>query len=81
MDFAGFEENFPGVILQRGAFVEMYGDRELARVHLDNRRGHAEQLLVLCEVLHSQSGRHDQQLHRHSFLYRHGNVELRTNSQ
>lgn len=56
MDFAGFEENFPGVILQRGAFVEMYGDRELARVHLDDRRGHAEQLLVLCEVLHSQSG-------------------------
>lgn len=77
MDFAGFVENLPRVILQRGALVEMYGDRELARVHLDDGRGHAEQLLVLCEVLHPQSGRHDQQLHWHSFLRRHGNVALR----
>lgn len=56
VDFAGFMENFSTVILQRGALVEMYGNRELTRVHLDNRRGHTEQLLVLCEVLHPQSG-------------------------
>lgn len=56
MDFAGFMKNFSCVILQRGALVEMYGDRELTRVDLDNRRGHAKQLLVLCEVLHPQSG-------------------------
>lgn len=59
----------------------MYGDRELARVHLDDRRGHAEELLVLCEVLHSQSGRHDQQLHWHPFLSRHSNVQLWTNAR
>lgn len=74
VDFAGFVENFPRVILQRGALVEMYGDWELARVHLDDGRGHAEQLLVLCEVLHTQRGRHDEQLHWHSFLRRHGDV-------
>lgn len=68
VDFAGLVENLPGVILQRGALVEMYGDRELTGVHLDDGRGHAEQLLVLGEVLHPQSGRHDQQLHWHSFL-------------
>lgn len=81
MDFAGFVENFPRVILQRGTLVEMYGDRELTRVYLDDGRGHAEQLLVLCEVLHPQSGRHDQQLHWHSFLQRHGIVGLRASSR
>lgn len=74
MDLAGFVEDFPGVILQRGALVEMDADWELARVHLDDRRRHAEQLPVLGEVLHPQSGRHDQQLHRHSLLRRHGDT-------
>lgn len=59
VDFAGFVENLPCVILQRGALVEMYCDRELARVHFDDGRGYTEQFLVLCEVLHSQSGRHN----------------------
>ncbi len=70
VDLAGFVENFSGVILHRGAFVEMYSDRELASVHLDDGRRRPEQLRVVCEVFHSQSSRHDQQLHGHTFLQR-----------
>lgn len=68
MDFAGFVENFPRVILQRGPFVEMYRDGKLARIHLNDGRRCGEQLWVVGEVLHTESGRHDQQLHRHAFL-------------
>lgn len=70
MDLAGLVKGLSGVILQQGAFVEMDGDRKLAGIHLDNRRRRAKQLLVFCEVLHSQSSRHDQQLQGHAFLQR-----------
>lgn len=70
MDLAGFVEDFSGVILQRGAFVEMYSDRELSSIHVDDGRRRPEQLLIVCEVLHSQSSRHDQQLHGYTFLLR-----------
>lgn len=72
VDLADFVENFSGVILHRGAFVEMNSDRELASVHLDDGRRHPEQLCVVCEVLDPQSGRHDQQLHGQTFLQRRG---------
>lgn len=55
MNLAGFVENFSGVILKRGAFVEVYGDWELASIHLDDRWRCSEQLLVVCEVLDPQS--------------------------
>lgn len=70
MDLADFVENFSGVILHRGAFVEMYSDWELASVHFDDGRWGPKKLCVVCEVLHSQSSRHDQQLHWHTFLQR-----------
>lgn len=70
VDFAGFLENFSGVIFQRGAFVEMYSDRELPSIHLDDRWRCPKQLCVVREVLHSQSSWHDQKLHRHTFLQR-----------
>lgn len=38
VDLAGFVENFSCVILQRGALVEMYSDRELASIHLNDGR-------------------------------------------
>lgn len=68
MDFAGLVEGLSGIILQWRAFVEMDGDRELTSVDLDHRRGVAKQFLVFCEVLNSQSGGHDHQLHGHPFL-------------
>lgn len=70
VDFAGFLENFSGVIFQRGAFVKMYSDRELPSIHLDDRWRCPKQLCVVREVLHSQSSWHDQKLHRHTFLQR-----------
>lgn len=70
VDLADFVENFSGVILHRGAFVEMYSDWKLASVHLDDGRGNPKQLCIVCEVLHSQGSRHDQQLHGHTFLQR-----------
>lgn len=79
MDLAGFVENFPRVVLHGGTFVEMYSDGELASVYLDDRWRHTKQLLVFCEVLHSQSGRHYQQLHWHTFLQRHVDMELLMN--
>lgn len=42
VDLAGFVENLSGVILQRGALVEMYSDRELAGVYLDDGGRHTE---------------------------------------
>lgn len=68
MDFAGLLKGFSSVILQRSSFVEMDGDWELPGVHLDDGRRRLKKLLVFCEVLDAQSGRHDQQLHGHSFL-------------
>lgn len=68
MDFAGLVKGLPGVVLQRSPFVEMDCDRELPSVHLDDGRRPPKKLLVFCEVLDAQRGRHDQQLHGHSFL-------------
>lgn len=70
MDLADFLEHISGVIVHRGAFVEVYGDGELASIHLDDRRRRPEHLGVVCEVLHSQSSRHDQKLHGQTFLQR-----------
>lgn len=56
MDLAGLVKSLAGVILHRGAFVEMDRDGELAGVHLDDRRRHSEQFLVVCEVFYPQSG-------------------------
>lgn len=70
MDLAGLVEGLSGVILQRGAFVEMNGDWKLASIHLDNRRRRPKQLEVFSEVLNPQSSRHDQQLQGHTSLQR-----------
>ncbi len=72
VDLAGFVENFSRVILQWGAFVEMYSDGELASVHLDDGWRRPKKLCIVCKVLHSQSSWHDQQLHGRSFLQRCG---------
>lgn len=56
VDLAGLVKSLAGVILHRGAFVEMDRDWELAGVHLDDRRRHSEQFGVVCEVFYPQSG-------------------------
>lgn len=56
MDFAGFVENFSRVIFQRGPLVEMYRDWKLAGIHLYDGRRCGEELWVVGEVLHTQSG-------------------------
>lgn len=68
MDLAGLVEDLPRVVLQGRALVEVDADGELPGVHLDHGRRGREQLLVLREVLHPQSGGHDDQLHGQAFL-------------
>lgn len=76
VDLADLVKSLSGVILKRGAFVKMDGDRELASIHLNDRRRRPKQLLVFGEVLDSQSSRHDQQLHGNAFLQRVGQLCL-----
>lgn len=77
MDLAGFLENLSRVIVQRGALVKMYGDGVLASIHLYDGWGRPKEFYVVCEVLHTQRSRHDQQLHWHTFLQRHQKRELK----
>ena len=68
MDLAGLVEDLSDVVLHGRALVEVDADGELPGVHLDDGRRGREQLLVVREVFHPQSGRHDDQLHGQAFL-------------
>lgn len=50
------------VIMQLCALCKVHGDWILTGGHVDHGRGHGEQALVACEVLHTQRGAHDYEL-------------------